>query len=626
MNDRKVSPLKWLGLAVCAGGLLAGCGGDDSTPTLDGKVTIASASGWRVCIDANDNLQCDAGEVSTSTDAQGNYSVAVSKLPDEKTRLLAISVLAAGADASSAVTLAAPGTSKQISMLSTLVAATMIGQQDLTLADAQAQVRQRLSLPSTFDLLSPPSDWAPGYGVALQDAWTLGMQLRTANLLTANVDIATPMPDVPNTAPSRIAEVVLSVLSHYIDTSTSQLLATVTSRTITNEISERLQPTSCDVEVNTPVKLQIDTTDAAPIVSKEDYLTARFQLDADGSNAAMDVTTSIRGRGNTTWSLPKKPYRIKLAKSAGLLGMNSDKDWDLLANYSDKTLLRNSIAFCMSRMMHMAWTPDSRMVELWLNGSYQGVYQLTEHVEDGSAKADIGTTGVLLEIDARLDADYVFTSSLKSVPYTFQSDPINDQLNTVPAYIGSFESALFSSSFTDPTLGYRPFLDTESLVDFYLVQELLRNNDAFWSSTFLTRKDDGPLVFGPLWDFDIAAGNVNYNGNDATDGWWVKTASPYLQQLFQDPVFAAHVAARWKFLSSRMPRIQQFIDRSATTLDAAQRRNFQTWDILNTAVWPNPEVAGSYSGEISYMKNWLDTRATWIDQALGNTSTSATTP
>jgi len=271
--------------------------------------------------------------------------------------------------------------------------------------------------------------------------------------------------------------------------------------------------------------------------------------------------------------MPKQPFKLKLSKAASLLGMSADKEWALLANYSDKTLLRNAVAFCLSKTLGLSYTPAYRFVELELNGEYKCVYQLVEHIKTSSSRIDIGSAtpvgddpgDFLLEIDDHLDADYWFVSKRAWVPYTFKSDTTETQVTQVQKLIQQFEDTLFGSNFmTRGPGGYLPLMDTEAFVDFYLINELMKNNDAFFSSTFITRKDDGPLVFGPIWDFDIAAGNINYNGNDAPTGWWLRKQGAtvyngYILQLFTDPVFERHVAARWKFLSRRMPDIQRFI-------------------------------------------------------------------
>ena len=371
------------------------------------------------------------------------------------------------------------------------------------------------------------------------------------------------------------------------------------------------------VEV-TPIR--IDTQGAAPILSKDDYVDATLRV----GNSGEAIQTRIRGRGNSTWIMPKKPYRLKLDKKTALLGMAADKDWALLANYSDKTLMRNSVAFCMSRILGMAWTPDSRYVELTLNGDYVGSYQLTEHVKTGADRVDIGEEstlagdpgmGFLLEIDARLDEVFWFNST-QGVPYTVKSDLVAEQLPAITDYVAQVEAALFGPDFTNADTGYEHYLGTDSLIDMYLINELMRNTDAFASSTFAYRPRGGKLHFGPAWDFDIAAGNVNYSGNWETEGWWVRTVSPYVPRLQQDPQFERRVKQRWAYLASRLPELHGYISATARALDGSQQRNFERWPILDSYVWPNAVVTGSYADEVRYLADWLSKRAAWMDTQL----------
>jgi len=380
--------------------------------------------------------------------------------------------------------------------------------------------------------------------------------------------------------------------------------------------------------VDAPALITVDTTAGQEITSKDTYLPARLTVSATAASPALDVATGIRGRGNSTWNLPKKPYRLKLDTKAAVLGLPTEKDWTLLANYTDKTLLRNSVAFCLGSILGMKYVPRSKYAELTLNGKYEGLYQLTEQIETGPSRVPIGTedtttdSGYLLEWDLRRDGDPHFDSD-RGNPYVVKSDATPAQATAIQAEINAFETALFASNFADPANGYAKYLDVDSMVDFYLVNELMRNNDAFFSSTFVFKPRGGKLTFGPLWDFDITAGNINLSGNEAPTGFWLNNSSSYVKRLLEDPAFKTKVAARWKVLSARLPELQTFIDTSAKTLDAAQKKNFERWDILTVLVWPNFQINYTYAGEITYLKTWLATRATWLD---GQYAAWATTP
>ncbi|MEM6841067.1 MAG: CotH kinase family protein [Bacteroidota bacterium] len=380
--------------------------------------------------------------------------------------------------------------------------------------------------------------------------------------------------------------------------------------------------------------LYIDTEGQAPITSKDDYVDGELTLIANGSGEEplTKVDMEIRGRGNTTWQMPKKPYRIKLDGKTEMLGMSADKSWVLLANFSDKTLMRNHIAFEFSRRFGLAYTPRSRFVEVYLNGSYNGNYLLTEQIQidehrlnideldKNDIEEDLISGGYLLEIDGRRDDDHWFRSG-KNIPFTIKSpDKIaDDQLEYIKSYIQTAEDAIFSDSFTDPQQGYTKYIDVESFVNWYLVNEITKNNDAaFGNSVFLHKPRDGKLFMGPVWDFDIAMGNINYSDAKNAEGWHIRKAS-WFSRLFEDPAFRQKIKARWNlFKDNEIKATLAEIDNTSAYLQESQTQNFKRWKILHKTVWPNPVVTGSYEDEVKYMKDWLIKRIEWMDQAVNS--------
>jgi hypothetical protein len=367
---------------------------------------------------------------------------------------------------------------------------------------------------------------------------------------------------------------------------------------------------SCVVEP--PVRLTIETAGRAPITSRADYLNATLTLNGQ------TLSTRIRGRGNSTWEMPKKPYRINLDEATGLLGMPAARNWALLANYIDKTMLRNALAFCTSETLGLEYTPRSKFVELTLNGQYEGVYQLTEHIETGSNRVNIGpetetSNGFFLEMDGMYLQEEAWFISSMGLPYVFKSDDHTpEQMVAIETYMNEMERRLNTDY-----VALSETVDIESFVAYYLVNEWLKNNDAFFfSSTFVYRRQNERLRFGPVWDFDIAAGNINRNGNDDPTGFWTRDQA-YPQRAFQSSEFEARVKERWSVLRSQVPAILEAISASARALDESQRRNFERWDILDVIVPPNPVATGSYQGEIDYLQNWLRMRTDWLESQFG---------
>lgn len=367
----------------------------------------------------------------------------------------------------------------------------------------------------------------------------------------------------------------------------------------------------------------------APILVKDTWINGSMTVDPNSSTEQVVTETSIelRGRGNSTWSLPKKPYRFKLPSKTSMLGMPADKKWSLLANFSDKTLMRTSVAFELGRMFEVPFTPRSKYVEVILNGEFLGNYLLTDQIEIGENRVNIQeikknstdiTGGYLLEIDQRLDADYWFRTN-KSVPVTIKSpeDITDDQFNYIRDYVQKTEDVLFGTDFTDPAEGYAKYIDVESFINWYLVNELTKNNDAvFFSSCFMHKDKNGKLSMGPIWDFDIAIGNVNYNENNDFKGWWIRNV-PWYKRLFEDPVFERKVAERWKGIkTAKLNAIFDHINTTSQKLKYSQKENFKKWEVLYNYTWPNAVVLGSYENEVQYMKEWLTKRINWMDNEL----------
>jgi hypothetical protein len=394
-------------------------------------------------------------------------------------------------------------------------------------------------------------------------------------------------------------------------------------------------PSFIPATTNLPV-IRMMTQDGAPVLNKADYVQGDITItpgSADPTDSPYTGSLETHLHGNSTLAMPKKAYKVKLASKAPLLGMPSNKNWILLANYDDKTLMRNYVALELSQRLGMPWTPSSVFVELFLNGQYEGNYELTQEVDIGKTQVNINemddtdnsgkalTGGYLLEIDAHQDEDFVFTTSHWVEFGLDDPDPAtSEQSSYIQSYVQQAEDALYSANFTDPTTGWRAYFDQDTLINWYLVNEIMGNIDAtFYSSIYVYKDKNNPLLYmGPVWDFDISTGNVNYNPIVNPDLWWVGTGAAWYSRLFQDPKFTDAVIARWKQVkASQLDTLPAFIDQTAAYLNQSQQNNFQRWPILGETVWPNSEAAGSYQGEVGFLKSWLTQRIAWMDLQFG---------
>ena len=236
------------------------------------------------------------------------------------------------------------------------------------------------------------------------------------------------------------------------------------------------------------------------------------------------------------------------------------------------------------------------------------------------------TGGYLLEVDERRGEEFCFNSTMTRMVFCVNDPEVllqpawAKQKAYLVNYIARTDSALFGARFADPAVGYAAFIDVESAINYNIVQEVVKNVDGgLRFSGFMHKPRGSKLTFGPVWDFDLAFGNVNYDGADRVDGWHSRNAQWYTR-MFQDPAFAARFRSRWGELKRAgvIDSLQQLVSSRANYLSAVQVRNFERWPILKTYVWPNRVVMGSYDGEVMAMNAWLLDRTSWMYAEIGN--------
>ena len=393
---------------------------------------------------------------------------------------------------------------------------------------------------------------------------------------------------------------------------------------------------------NIPV-VRIKTDGGAGIYDKKNYVPGNITIE-DPEKMYSEVTSftsrmGIRGRGNSTWDWPKKPWKVKLDSKASLLGMPADKEWALLANYSDRTLVRNLTAMKLSEICEFSWTPRMRSVEVYLNDEYQGVYTLCEHKKVSSDRVDIDlvgesdnegdavTGGYYLEIEQQQDETTCWWTSM-GVPMMFSDPevPTDQQLEYVKNYFESYEQALWAQDWSEAT-GYPKYIDVDSFIDYYIVQELTKNIDGnLRKSSFITKERGKKLEMYHLWDFDLTLGNCGYFDWEVGNGpenFWIKDYTPgswkgenWFNLMMKDPSFVTKLKNRWNELMPEFEKISQFIDDQVFSLDKAQKRNFEKWNINNSVDWVLFPSLGSYEKEVEYLKDFYTKRLQWLNREL----------
>jgi len=392
--------------------------------------------------------------------------------------------------------------------------------------------------------------------------------------------------------------------------------------------------------------LFITTTNKQPVVDKVNWVPGNIIIKSKDSTEVLNMPTEIRGRGNSTWNMPKKPYRIKLGSKTNLLNLPAkEKNWVLLANYADKTLIRNAVASKISSIIGLKFSPSARFVDLTLNDQFLGNYMVTDQMEVNPLRVDIDiplvtdtlqptiSGGYFLEIDGFAASEPVWFTTNKGLKITVKT-PDSDkivpaQLNYIKNYIADFENRLFSENYKDPISGYRAKVDTTSLVNWYIGCELTGNSDSFWSTYIYKKRADDKLYFGPMWDYDIAFNNDNRLG-DATEKLMSQAAfSPrtWIEQLLTDKWFQAAVWRRWQEIESNnlLGTLNTYINDTQTLINASQQNNFKLWNILNTRVYNETYLFSTYGEGVDYLKTYLGKRISFLNdklKTLGNSNPS----
>jgi subtilisin-like proprotein convertase family protein len=370
----------------------------------------------------------------------------------------------------------------------------------------------------------------------------------------------------------------------------------------------------------------------------------------------------IEIRGSFSAGLPQKPYGFETRDAFGenldtaLLGMPSENDWILLAVYNDKVFMRNALPFKLSRMMDR-YAPRTRFCEVILNGSYQGIYVMTEKIKRDNDRVDISkldlndnagdslTGGYIVKLDYHdgsnswLSDFHPYDHPALDVYYVYDYpdyDVITPQQKTyIQGFMHSLEAALYSSNFTNPTTGYRTWLDVDSFIDYLILSEVSRNNDGFKKSVYMykDKNSKNPLLqTGPLWDIDWAWKNINecsiFAATDGS-GWAYKVndcnpdnnSSGWAVRMMQDTAFTHQLNCRYFNLRRTIldtTYLFHYIDSVHTLVNEAQVRHYKKWPILGINVG-TPEVdyqPTTYAGEIQKFKNWIKLRLNWLDDSI----------
>ena len=364
----------------------------------------------------------------------------------------------------------------------------------------------------------------------------------------------------------------------------------------------------------------INTPDRKPIPSKHEDWLEGTQLTIYNSDLTIDYQeeVNVRGRGNSTWSFPKKPYAIKLNDKASILGMPKHKRWVLLANWLDKTMMRNSTAFHIAEQTDLAWTPRGEFVEVVLNGYHRGNYYLCEQIKVDKNRVAIEALsdenpsgGFILEVDVYYDEVFKFHSPRYNMPYMFKDpDEVTDaQYNYFYDYVANLEESLVDDE-RFAAREYVNYIDVDSYIDWWFVHELTGNMEPLHPKSSYFHKDrDGLLTAGPVWDFDWET-FVPYKASNLCNGEAI-----YFGRLFQDEAFVARVKERWEMFKPRFETVSAYIASEAERLAPSAAINSKMWPI---DVVVNQDENLSFEAAVNRMRTSYESKVRWLNNYITN--------
>ena len=350
-------------------------------------------------------------------------------------------------------------------------------------------------------------------------------------------------------------------------------------------------------------------------------------LKPDGTVDYEGTDLDVKGRGNSTWNYPKKPYALKIKSKPTVLGMKEHKSWVLLANWMDRTLMRNDIAFQIAKQTDLSWTPNGKFVELILDGQHKGNYYLCEQIKvdknrlnikkmkDSDLSGEAITGGYLMELDTYFDEVNKFHSETKTLPYMFKEPDEEtlqpEQLAWFQNYVNTMEGYLYADNWLE-NREYADYMDTGSFIDWWFVYELSMNWEPNHPKSSYMHKDrSGKLKAGPVWDFDWDTFVPSKQSS-----FTIKN-SIYYGRLFEDPAFKAEVKTRWGSYKSKFDAIPDYIRDVAARIKKSNEVDYVMWPLsANSAGSVNGDQDLSFDYAVERMISAYTAKLNYMDSQI----------
>lgn len=407
-------------------------------------------------------------------------------------------------------------------------------------------------------------------------------------------------------------------------------------------VTEPIEQVKCVVQKPANLSIGLNPSEMA-LVNKENYTKTTLTTNFNNNNVTYE--TEIRGRGNSTWFTDKKPYRLRLSKkgnpSNSLLGMPEARNWALLANYYDGTSMRNAIALCLGQnLLTELWTPKYQFTNVDYNGEYQGLYMLAEQVEIAPHKVNIPKddfTGksFLVEVTpkVRMVAKDTYVESSKGINFTYEvkndvsEDPLEaqTQLETITSALDNHNDTLFNKNLIFKP-NYEDFVNTQSFIDYWIANDIFNTADVFFASTNMFKDVNGKITYGPMWDYDLGAGNYSCRNVDKIDYPLFNRLELLTEASYSNPqsivnnfAFKELYNNRWSTAYEQFPSLMKYADNQFNAIESSLNENIKKWPLNTKGVIMDENCSDIFLGNTSreqytYLKHYLMKRMLSLDK------------
>lgn len=368
-------------------------------------------------------------------------------------------------------------------------------------------------------------------------------------------------------------------------------------------------------------RIVIETEDFAGVRDRETEIPSHLQIYGEKAPESEVYELTVRGRGNSSFKMPKYGLKLEFKDKVKLFGMPKNRDWALIANYGDKTHLRNYMMTRLSEWLGAKYTPKMQFVEVYLNRKYMGLYLLSETIKVAKNRVNIDendTTFLVEKEDSKkFDPPYILTDNNYYYHIKSPKNPSPETEDLLLDHLNAFENFMMNQ-YIHKRKDVLDWLDIDDYVLYYWVHEYSKNEDGNYArSVFFTWKKGEPIHFGPLWDFDLAFGNASREQNKNPEDWYIRRYR-LNYYIMQNSLVDSAATAYWQEHRDTFKALIDSIPVYRAIIENAIDNEYRRWPIIkNTENWALKDPYDSYDEAVEVMTEWMKKRYQWIDNEIG---------